>query len=41
VLPVATIVDTGLRPDGRLDVGGITQVLTDPGLRGVVWFTFW
>jgi thiamine transport system permease protein len=40
-LPVGTIVLTGLRPDGRFDLGAVGSVLADPGVRGVVWFTVW
>jgi thiamine transport system permease protein len=41
VLPVATIVLTGLRPEGELDLGAVGTVVTDPGVGGVVWFTVW
>jgi thiamine transport system permease protein len=41
VLPVGTIVLTGLRPDGALDLRAVADVLADPGVRGVVWFTVW
>jgi thiamine transport system permease protein len=40
-LPVGTIVLTGLRPDGSFDLAAVGGVLTDPGVRGVVWFTVW
>jgi thiamine transport system permease protein len=40
-LPVGTIVLTGLRPEGVLDLGAVGSVLADPGVRGVVWFTVW
>lgn len=39
--PVARIVATGLAPDGRLELGVVGRVLTDPGVRGVAWFTLW
>jgi thiamine transport system permease protein len=41
VLPVGTIVLTGLRPEGELDLGAVWTVVTDPGVRRVVWFTVW
>lgn len=41
VVPVASIIDTGLRPDGRWQLGIVGEVLGDPALRGVVWFTVW
>ncbi|MBW3658461.1 MAG: iron ABC transporter permease [Actinobacteria bacterium] len=41
VYPVATIVWTGLAPDGRLDLSPMARVLTDPGVGRVVWFTLW
>lgn len=41
VLPVASILDLGLRPDGRWELGVVGDVLGDPALRGVVWFTAW
>ena len=41
VLPLVTILDTGLRPDGRWDVGSLGEVLGDGPLREVVWFTTW
>jgi thiamine transport system permease protein len=41
VLPVGTIVATGLRPDGELDLGAVWAVVTDPGVRRVMWFTVW
>ena len=39
--PVANIVGEGLRGDGAWDLSGIGEVLRDPGLRQVVWFTVW
>src|SRR5688572_24695790 len=39
--PVANIVGEGLRGDGRWDLSGVADVLGDPALRGVAWFTFW
>jgi thiamine transport system permease protein len=41
LLPVGTIVLTGLRPDGAFDLAAVGSVLADPGVRGVVWFTVW
>jgi thiamine transport system permease protein len=41
VLPVGTIVWTGLAPDGSLELGVVGRVLTDPSVRGVAWFTLW
>ncbi len=41
VLPVASIIDLGLRPDGTWELGVVGDVLGDPALRGVVWFTAW
>ena len=37
--PLARIFDQGLRPSGALDLGGITDVVTDEHLRRVVGFT--
>ena len=39
--PVANIVGEGLRGDGGWDLSGVGDVLGDPGLRGVAWFTLW
>jgi thiamine transport system permease protein len=39
--PLASILDAGLRPGGRLQTQTLAAVLTDPELRGVVWFTVW
>ncbi|MFW5933760.1 MAG: ABC transporter permease, partial [Actinomycetota bacterium] len=39
--PVATIVATGLAPDGDLQLGAVGRVLTDPSVRSVAWFTLW
>jgi thiamine transport system permease protein len=41
VLPVGTIVWTGLAPDGSLELGVVGRVLTDASVRGVAWFTLW
>jgi len=39
--PVLRIVGRGLWPDGRLDVGAVATVVTDPAVLGVAWFTLW
>jgi thiamine transport system permease protein len=41
VWPVASIIDRGLRPDGAWDLSVVADVVGDPGLRGVLWFTVW
>jgi thiamine transport system permease protein len=41
VLPVATIVVTGLAPGGRPDLAAVGRVLTDPAFGRVAWFTLW
>lgn len=41
VLPVAGMVDRGLRPDGVLDPGAVLEVLARPRTGRVVWFTLW
>lgn len=41
VLPVGTIVLTGLRPEGSLDLGIVPRVLSDPVVGRVAWFTLW
>jgi thiamine transport system permease protein len=41
VWPVANIVGAGLRGEGRWDLSGVADVLGDPALRGVAWFTLW
>lgn len=41
LLPVATIVTTGLRPDGQWELGVVGEVLGDHHLRGVIWFSAW
>jgi thiamine transport system permease protein len=37
--PLASIVDLGLRPHGDLELGAVTDVLGDPGIRHVIGFT--
>ncbi len=39
--PVANIVGEGLRTDGRWNGSAFGDVLTDPHLRRVAWFTLW
>ncbi|ARQ68230.1 ABC transporter permease [Streptomyces marincola] len=39
--PVAAITDRGLRPDGVWQPGRVAEVLTDPGVAQVLWFTLW
>ena len=41
VYPVVSIVARGLFPDGHLDLSPIADVVTDPSLRHVLWFTVW
>lgn len=41
VVPVASILDLGLRPGGQWDLSIVGKTLGDPALRGVVWFTIW
>ncbi|UCM90744.1 ABC transporter permease [Streptomyces marincola] len=39
--PVAAITDRGLRPDGVWQPGRVAEVLADPGVAQVLWFTLW
>ncbi|MFF0205004.1 ABC transporter permease [Streptomyces sp. NPDC005017] len=39
--PVVAIVQRGLRVDGAWQFGRIGEVLADPGIRQVLWFTAW
>lgn len=41
VYPVATIVARGLAPDGTIDLDPLREVVNDPALRHVIWFTVW
>jgi thiamine transport system permease protein len=41
VLPVVGMVGRGFFPDGRLDVGGVLEVLGRPRTHRVLWFTLW
>jgi thiamine transport system permease protein len=40
-LPVSGMVERGFVHDGRLDIGGVLDVLTRPEIRRAVWFTVW
>lgn len=39
--PLASILDVGLRPEGRLDLGVVAEVVREAHLRQVIWFTVW
>jgi thiamine transport system permease protein len=41
VLPVAGMVGRGFVVDGRLDVGGVLEVLGRGRVHRVLWFTVW
>jgi len=41
VWPVVSILALGLAPDGRIDVSAALDVLVQPFVRDVIWFTFW
>lgn len=41
VLPVVGMLAEGLWVDGRLDLGGLLEVLARPRVHRVVWFTLW
>lgn len=41
VYPVAAIVARGLRVDGHWRLGRIGEVLTDPAVLDILWFTAW
>jgi thiamine transport system permease protein len=41
VYPVASIVGRGLRSTGHFDASPVLDVLRDPALRHVAWFTCW
>lgn len=41
VWPVANIIGEGLRSDAGWDLSGVGDVLGDPDLHEVAWFTFW
>lgn len=40
-VPVATLVTTGLRPDGHWQLDGVADVLSSSSTRSVAWFTLW
>lgn len=39
--PVVAILGRGLAPEGPLELGPLLDVVSDPGLRRVAWFTLW
>jgi thiamine transport system permease protein len=39
--PVANIIGEGLRDDDGWTLGAVTEVLGDPALRRILWFTAW
>ena len=39
--PVLAMAWRGLAPDGQIDLGGFTDVLTRPRVLRVLWFTLW
>lgn len=41
VWPVTRIVLQGIRPAGTLQLGAVGEVVGDPSLRQVAWFTLW
>lgn len=41
VWPLVELFRLGLAPDGAPDLGPVVDVVTDPGLRAVLWFTVW
>ncbi len=41
VWPVVAIVTRGLRPGGHLDLTAMTDVVRDPSITRVMWFTVW
>ncbi|MFT3873928.1 MAG: iron ABC transporter permease [Nocardioides sp.] len=41
LVPVGGMLARGLWPDGRLDLGGVLDVLARPRVHRVVWFTLW
>lgn len=41
VLPVGGMLAQGFAPQGRLDPGGVLEVLARPRVRRVAWFTLW
>jgi thiamine transport system permease protein len=41
VYPLVTIILRGLRPEGEWDLAAFGEVLSDPVMREVAWFTLW
>ncbi|MEA3503486.1 MAG: iron ABC transporter permease, partial [Actinomycetota bacterium] len=41
VYPLITILYTGLVPDGRLATSAFVEIVTNPTMRSVAWFTLW
>jgi len=41
IYPLITILYTGLVPNGRFATSAFTEVVTDPTMRSVAWFTLW
>jgi thiamine transport system permease protein len=41
VVPLVGMLDLGLRPQGRLDLGHVASTLTRPRVLDVLWFTAW
>ena len=41
VWPVAAILLRGLRPNGNWNLGAFGEVITDPMMQRVMWFTLW
>ena len=41
VVPLVGMLDLGLRPDGRLDLGHVLSTLQRPRVVQVLWFTLW
>jgi len=41
LLPVGGMLQRGFWPDGRLDLGGVTEVLGRARVHRVLWFTVW
>ncbi|MET0627814.1 MAG: iron ABC transporter permease [Acidimicrobiia bacterium] len=41
VTPVVAIIGRGLFADGSLDLSSLSDVVTNPALRHVMWFTVW
>lgn len=39
--PLVAILDAGLRPEGRVELDALADLVRDPHLRQVIWFTIW